>query len=58
MIKHSQITQSNKFAISLQYLKKEVRNGSHFWHTDKRPSFQVDIILFDGSGQTHSKYPK
>ena len=23
MVKHSQITQSNKFAISLQYLKKE-----------------------------------
>ena len=31
MIKHSQSTQSNKFAISLQYLKKEVRNGVHFW---------------------------
>ena len=28
MIKHSQ---SNKFAISLQYLKKEVRNGVHFF---------------------------
>ena len=27
MIKHSQSTQSNNFAISLQYLKKEVRNG-------------------------------
>ena len=23
-------------AISLQYLKKEVRNGHHFWHADKR----------------------
>ena len=30
MIKHSQSTQSNKFAISLQYLKKEVRKGVHF----------------------------
>ena len=36
MIKHSQITQSKKFAISLKYLKKEVRNGGHFWYTDKR----------------------
>ena len=27
MIKHSQSTQSNNFATSLQYLKKEVRNG-------------------------------
>ena len=30
MIKHFQSTQSNKFAISLQYLEKEVRNGVHF----------------------------
>ena len=35
MIKHSQSTQSNKFAISLQYLKKEVRNGVYFLHVDK-----------------------
>ena len=35
MIKHSQITQSNKFAISLKYLKKEASNGGHFWHADK-----------------------
>ena len=27
MIKYSQSTQSNKFAMSLQYLKKEVANG-------------------------------
>ena len=27
MIKHSQITQSNKFPISLQYLRKEVMDG-------------------------------
>ena len=30
MINCFQITQSNKCAISLQYLKKEVRNGDHF----------------------------
>ena len=30
MIKHYQSTQSNKFAISLQYLKKEIRDGFHF----------------------------
>ena len=35
IIKHSQITQSDKFAISLQYLKNEVRNRGHFWHADK-----------------------
>ena len=31
MIKHSQSTQINKFAISLQYLKKEVSEGVHFF---------------------------
>ena len=30
MTKHYQSTQSNKFAISLQYLKKEIRDGFHF----------------------------
>ena len=29
IIMHSQITQSNKFAMSLQYLQKEVMNGVH-----------------------------
>ena len=38
-IKQSKITQSNKFAISLQYLKKEVSNGVHFWHADECQSF-------------------
>ena len=34
LIKHSQSTQSNKFAVSLQYLKKEVRKGVYFLHAD------------------------
>ena len=46
MIKHSQITQSNKFSISLQYLKKEVRNGGRFWHADKRQSFYKLVLSF------------
>ena len=46
MIKDSQITQSSKFAISLQYLKREVRNGSHFWHTDKRQGFNKLVLSF------------
>ena len=41
LIKHSQITQSNKFAISLQYLRKEGRNGGHFWHVDKHQIFNM-----------------
>ena len=39
IIKHSQNTQSNKFALSLQYLKKEVRYGVNFLHVDKHQSF-------------------
>ena len=46
MIKHSQITQSNKFAISLQYHKKEVWNGVHFWHADKSQSFYKLVLYF------------
>ena len=33
-IKHFQSTESNKFAISLQYFKREVRDGVHFLHAD------------------------
>ena len=47
---------SNKFAISLKYLKKEIGNGDHFWHADK--FLQVVITLFDGTSQTCSKYQK
>ena len=39
MIKHSQNTQSNKFTISLQYLKKEVRDWVHFLLAEKHQSF-------------------
>ena len=37
---------SNKFAISLQYLKKEIRNGDHFWHADKCQSFYKLLLSF------------
>ena len=46
MIKHSQSTQSNKFVISLQYLKKKVRNEVHFLHVDKHQSFHKLALLF------------
>ena len=45
IIKHSQSTKSNKFAISLQYLKKEVRDGFHVLHADKQ-NFYKFILLF------------
>ena len=46
MINHSQITQSNKFAISSQYLKKEVRNRGHLWHADKLQRFYKLVLSF------------
>ena len=46
MIKHSQSTQSNNFATSLQYLKKEVRNGVYFLYADKQQSFYKLALLF------------
>ena len=58
MIKHFQSFKSNKFAISLQYLKKEVRNEVHFLHTDKHQNFyKLALPFFDGKSQT-SKAPK
>ena len=35
MIKHSWSTQRNKFTISLQYFKKEIKDGVYFLHADK-----------------------
>ena len=46
MIKHSQSTQSNNFAISLQYLQKKVRNRVHFLHADKHQSFYKLALSF------------
>ena len=54
LTKHFQSTQSNKFALSLKYLKKD---GVHFLLADKQ-FLQAGIIIFDGSDQTCPKYPK
>ena len=58
MIKHSQSTQSNKFAISLQYLKKEVRKAVHFLHADEHQSFSKSGLLFLMKWPDMSKVPK
>ena len=46
MIKYSQSTQSDKFAIFSQYLRKEVRDGVHFLHADKHQSFYKLALSF------------
>ena len=44
MAKYSWSSQNSKFAMSLQYLKKEVRDEVDFLHADKHQSFlQVDF---------------
>ena len=58
MIKHSQIAQSNKFAVSLQYLKKEVSNVGHFWHADKRQNFYKFVLSFLMKWPEMFKIPK
>ena len=49
MTRHVQITQNNKFPISLQYVKKEVCNEVDFLHADKNESFlQIDTVILMG----------
>ena len=44
LVKRSQSYRNSKLAMSLQYLKKEVRNEVDFLHADKHQSFlQLDF---------------
>ena len=68
MVKHSQSSQNSKFAMSLQYLKKEVKDEVDFLHADKHQSFlkvyfntlgikvsyNVDIVIINGHDQVLS----
>ena len=46
MVKHSQSTRNNKFAIPSQYFKKEVRDGVPFLHANKHQTFYKLAISF------------
>ena len=49
MARHAQITQNIEFAISLQYLKKEVSDEVDFLHADKHESLlQIDTMILMG----------
>ena len=54
MARYAQITQNNKFAIFLQYLKKEVGDEVDFLHADKHGS----LLQIDGDGQAFPKFSK
>ena len=57
--RHAKITQNNKFAVSLQYLKKGVSDEVDFLHADKHESFlQIDAMIFDGEWSSIPKVPK
>ena len=46
MVKHSQSSQNSKLAMSLQYLKKELRDEVDFLHLDKHQSFNKLALSF------------
>ena len=58
--RHVQTTEDNKFAISLQYVKKEVSDAVDFLHTDKHETLVHKLIIrfFDGYGQAFAKFQK
>ena len=53
MTKHSENNQSDKFAISLQHLKKEVRDGVYILHADKHQSFYKSLLFFSAEVARH-----
>ena len=57
--RHAQGTSNSKFVISLEYLKKEVRDEFDLSHADKHETIlQVDAINPGGHDQTCPNYPK
>ena len=56
---HAQITQNNKFDISLEYLKKEVSDAVDFLEADKHKSFlQIDTVILIVDNQAFQKFSK
>ena len=53
--RHAQGTQNNKFAISLQHNKKNMKDEVDFKH---QMFLQVDTIIFGVCGQAYPNYPK
>ena len=58
MVKHSQISQNNKFAVSLQCLRKEVRDEVDFYMQINISFLQGDTIVLDGCDQAFPSYSK
>ena len=59
MVKHSQSTQNNKFAISLQYVKENAKIEACFLLADKHQIlFQIYTIILGLCGLACPNYPK
>ena len=57
MTGHIQITQNNKFAISLQYVKKEVSDEVDFVYAEKHECFlQINTIILIGMVKNSQSY--
>ena len=56
---HVKCTQNNKIAISLQYLKENMKDEVDFLPPDKHQRFlQIDTIIFSVCGQACPNYSK
>ena len=54
MVKHFQSSQNSKFTMSIEYLKKEVRDEVDFLHADAKNKHQllkIDMIVCDGNSK-------
>ena len=57
--RHFQSTQNDKFTISLQYLKKNVKDKADFLPADKLQRFlRIDTTFLAVRGQACPNYPK
>ena len=57
--RHAQSNQNNRFTISLQYVKENVKNKVDFLPADKRRRFlQSDTVILGVCGQGCLYYPK
>ena len=56
--KHAQSTQNNKFTISLEYIKENLKDKVYFLLADKRQRcLQIDTIILGVCGQACPSYP-
>ena len=57
--RHPESIQNNNFAISLQYLKENMKDGVEFLSADKHQRFvRIGIIILGVCGQACLNYPK